>query len=256
MATSSTPYPNQRLPGAVDQQGTATEEGSMARRKPIARRTLHDEIVSSLRDMITADEFPPGSKLPEKSLCDYFGVSRTPLREAFKVLAAEGIVELLPSRGVRVTQQTLEDIEEIFEVLGVLEALSGDLSCLRMSDDEIARVRELHERMVDHFNKGERLPYFHLNQQIHECIMAGAGNRHLAEVYTRLSGKVRRTRYLSSLSERRWKQAVGEHAAMINALENRDGERLFRILREHLKNKADAARATLLAAEAEQHETK
>ncbi|MBD3896355.1 GntR family transcriptional regulator [Halomonas sp. ML-15] len=247
MATSTPDYGTEPLEVAGPEHPEWGAE--LAPRRPIARKTLHDSIVESLRDMIISGQFPPGAKLPEKELCEYFGVSRTPLRESFKVLAAENIVELLPSRGVRVTQTTVEDIDEIFEVLGVLEALSGELACLRMSDAEIADIRELHERMVEHYERGERMPYFKINQEIHERIMAGAGNRNLADVYSRLTGRIRRSRYLSSLSDRRWKQAVGEHAAMLNALESRDGERLFRILREHLKNKADAARTTLLEAE-------
>lgn len=219
----------------------------------IPRTTLHDEIVVSIRDMIVEGTLPAGAKLSEKQLCDHFGVSRTPLREAFKVLAAENIIELLPNRGVRVTKLTIEDIDEVFEVLGVLEGLSGELACFRMSDAEIAEVRALHERMVGHFQSGERLPYFKLNQQIHERIMWGAHNQHLADVYSRLSGRIRRIRYLSSLSERRWQQAVGEHSAMVNALESRDGDRLFKILRDHLKNKADAARENLLEAEVNSH---
>ncbi len=225
------------------------DNGPTALRGRIPRTTLHDEIVVSLRDMIVDGTLPAGAKLSEKQLCDHFGVSRTPLREAFKVLAAENIIELLPNRGVRVTKLTIEDIDEVFEVLGVLEGLSGELACFRMSDSDIAEVRVLHEQMVRHFQNGERLPYFKLNQEIHERIMQGAHNQNLFDVYSRLSGRIRRIRYLSSLSKRRWKQAVGEHSAMINALESRDGDRLFKILRDHLKNKADAARENLLEAE-------
>ncbi len=212
----------------------------------ISRNSLHTEVVAQVRDMIIRGDIPPGEWVRERELCEQLGISRTPLREALKVLAAENMVELLPSRGARVVQPTVEDIEELFEILGVLEALSGELACVRVTDDEIAEIRELHEAMVRHYENGERLEYYKLNEKIHETIMRGSRNNNLRTVYTMISGRVRHTRYMSSLTGMRWQQAVGEHCAMMRALENRDGQHMFHILREHLRNKADAAKAAII----------
>ena len=209
----------------------------------ISRQTLHDEVVSHLRNMIVEGELPQGERVPERRLCEQLGISRTPLREALKVLAAEGMVELLPNRGARVTPLTLDDLGELFDVLGVLEALSGELACTQMSDEEIAAVRALHDRMVECYERRERLEYFLLNQQIHDAIMEGAQSQTLRNTHASICGRVRHARYMANLSEKRWKQAVNEHGAIISALENRDGDALFRILRQHIRNKADVAKA-------------
>lgn len=196
--------------------------------------------------MIIRGDLPPGQWVRERELCEQLGISRTPLREALKVLAAENMVELLPNRGARVVQPTVEDIEELFEILGVLEALSGELACVRVTDDEIAEIRQLHETMLRHYENGERLEYYKLNEKIHETIMHGSRNHNLITVYRMISGRVRHTRYVSSLTGTRWQQAVGEHCAMMRALENRDSSHMFQILREHLRNKADAAKAAII----------
>ncbi|MCP1674916.1 DNA-binding GntR family transcriptional regulator [Natronocella acetinitrilica] len=225
---------------ASDQQNPRTDQTSGRR---IARQTLHDEVVNQVRNMIIEGELSQGERVPERQLCEQLGISRTPLREALKVLASEGMVELLPNRGARVTKLTLDDLQEIFEVLGALEGLSGELAAVRMSDADIAEVRELHDRMVDAYEKRERLEYFVLNQQIHDRIMDGAQSETLRSIYQSICGRVRHARYLTNLSEKRWKQAVNEHSAIIGALEDRDSDKLFRILRQHLRNKADVAKA-------------
>lgn len=230
----------------------ASREGgprSNGKGRRIPRQSLHDEVVTHLRNMIIEGELPQGERVPERELCEQLDISRTPLREALKVLAAEGMVDLLPNRGARVSKLTLDDLSEIFEVLAVLEALSGELAAVRMSDEEIAEVRALHERMVAHYENRQRLDYFNINEEIHNRIMQGAQSDTLNSIHGSISGRVRHARYMTNLSEKRWKQAVNEHGAMVDALEDRDGEKLFRILRQHLRNKADVAKAAWLEAE-------
>ncbi|MEL7544592.1 MAG: GntR family transcriptional regulator, partial [Pseudomonadota bacterium] len=91
----------------------------------IVRRSLHDELIERMRALITDGSLTPGEKVPEKALCAQFGVSRTPLREALKVLAHEGLVELIPNRGATVARLTVEDLDEVFPIMGALEALAG-----------------------------------------------------------------------------------------------------------------------------------
>ena len=161
---------------------------------PIARQSLHDAVTARLRDMIVEGEYPPGSRLPERVLCETFGISRTPLREALKVLASEGLLELAPNRGARVAGLTADDVDELFPVMGALEALAGELACARITDTELAEIRALHYQMVLHHKRGERPPYFDLNQQIHEKILEAARNLTLTASYTNLSGRIRRAR--------------------------------------------------------------
>lgn len=214
--------------------------------QPIMRRSLHDELLFRLRDLIIDGHLVPGEKVPEKALCARFGVSRTPMREALKVLANEGLVTLTPNRGATVSTLTIEDLEEAFPVMGALEALSGEMAAARITDDQIAAIRDLHETMVAHYRRGELGPYFTLNQKIHEAILEAAGNPTLAGLYRGLAGRVRRARYLANISAERWAQAVAEHEEILAALEARAPEQLGGILKRHLAATFETVRATLI----------
>lgn len=210
--------------------------------EPIQRRTLHGELVERLRALVVSGELAAGSKLPEKELCERFGVSRTPLREALKVLASEGFVTLRPNRGTIVNAITMQELAQAFPVMGALEALSGEIACERITDEEIERIRLLHERMVDHWKHGELQPYFRINQAIHEAILEATDNDVLKATYLTLSRRLMGARYQANLSPERWASAVSEHEAMLDALTKRDGPRLSAILKVHLANKFAAIR--------------
>src|SRR5690606_33021775 len=121
-----------------------------------------------------------------------------PLREALKVLASEGLLDLLPNRGARVARLTPEAVDEMFPVMGALEALAGELACQRMTEADLFEIKALHYRMAMHHARGERAEYFALNQQIHERIMAAAGNGLLVGLYEGLAGRIRRARYAAN----------------------------------------------------------
>ncbi|MCG8361228.1 MAG: GntR family transcriptional regulator [Kiloniellales bacterium] len=212
----------------------------------IERRTLHGELVARLRDLINEGDLPPGQRITEKDLCLRFGVSRTPLREALKVLASEGLVELLPNRGARVAQLTPADVDEIFPVMAQLEALAGELACRNATDEEIAEIRALHYQMLLHYQRRALQPYFALNQEIHEKLLEAARNATLANLSRSLSGRVRRARYIADMTEEAWAQAVAEHETMLAALIARDGPRLAEVSRQHVVTKAETVRASLL----------
>lgn len=219
-------------------------------RAPILRRSLlHEETVHRLRELIVAGDLKAGERVPERVLCERFGISRTPLREALKVLASEGLVELLPNRGARVAKLTIEDIDEMFPVMAALEALAGELACLRISDEGIAEIRALHYQMALHHTRRELDDYFRLNQKIHEKILEAAGNPTLSTLYRSLSGRIRRARYLANISRARWDKAMAEHELILDALTRRDGAALARILRQHLMNKCEALKESIAALE-------
>ncbi len=222
-------------------------EAAVPAATPIPRATLHDEVVGRLRDMIVEGALEPGIRVPERDLCARFGVSRTPLREALKVLASEGLIALLPNRGAQVTALTTADIDEMFPVMGALEALAGELTCARITDEEIAEIRALHYQMVLHYTRRELPEYFHLNQKIHERILEIAGNSTLTRMYAGLAGRVRRARYVANMTQSRWSQAVEEHETILDALAQRDGPRLAHILKMHLQNKCATVKESLEA---------
>jgi DNA-binding GntR family transcriptional regulator len=202
---------------------------------PVQRLSLHDEIVVRLRDMILEGVLAPGATIPELKLCTDLQISRTPLREALKVLAAEDYVTLLPNRGSVVREIIPEEIEEVFEVMGALEGLIGHLVAARVTDEEISELHDMHERLVRHKEADEKHAYFDVNQAIHRRIAELSGNRVLASGYSAYADKIRRARYLANLSSARWAESVEEHQRFMQALEARQGDRLGVLLQEHLR---------------------
>lgn len=213
--------------------------------EPIEHPPLHDRLVERLRALIVDGALAPGAKLSERELCGRFGVSRTPLREAMKVLAVEGLVQITPRRGVRVSRITEADLAETFPVIGALEALAGELACARVTEREIGLARRLQARLVACHDTGDLAGYFEANQAIHRLILETAANETLSAMTTSLSSRVRRARYLANLSPERWAEAVEEHGAILKALEARDGAGLGRLLRQHLEHKHQALLAAL-----------
>ncbi len=206
------------------------------------RANLHATVVGRLRDLVVEGTLMPGTRIAERQLCESLGISRTPLREALKVLASEGLVELLPNRGARVARLDERDIENMFQVMGALEALAGTLACARISEAELAEIAALHYEMLAQYTRRLLPEYFRLNQAIHAAIVAAARNSILTATYQSLAGRIRRARYLANLSEERWRHAVEEHEAILQALQARDGPRLAQQLADHLRNKSAVLR--------------
>lgn len=207
--------------------------------------TLHEDVANKLRDLIFDGELKDDTRIPEKLLCERFGISRTPLREALKVLAREGLIFLLPNRGARVARLKPSDIDEVFPVMGALEAVAGETACRFITEEGIAEVRALHYQMALHHTRGERSEYFKLNQQIHEKILEAAENPTLTQVYKGLSLRIRRARYMANIPRERWDQAMQEHEVILEALSARDGARLGELLKTHLLNKSEVVKSTI-----------
>jgi DNA-binding GntR family transcriptional regulator len=199
--------------------------------------SLHQELVNRLQQMIINGDLTPGAKVPEKDLCTRFDVSRTPLREALKVLASDGLVRLEPNRGAWVTPVTIGEVDEVFPVLGALEALSGELACNSITPEEIDAVRHLHEQMITSYETRNLNSYFTLNQQIHRAILLAARNDTLTTSCQALSLRMQRARYLANMTEGRWAQAVQEHENILKYLSNRDGASLAKTLLGHMEAK-------------------
>ena len=200
---------------------------------------LHEEVVSSIRTMLLEGEIPPGARIPERELCEKLKISRTPLREALKVLAAEGLVQLLPHRGSRAAKLTDRDVQNLFEVCQGLEALAGELACERISDAQLTEIAGAHAAMAQHYRDGELAPYYRRNRQIHEAIVAAADNPALSGLYESITARIRRARYVTPMTPQRWAIAMREHEAILNALQRRDAIGLAHILRAHLRHKRE-----------------
>lgn len=200
----------------------------------IMRRTLHDEVVNSLRDMIIEGKLAPGDRVNEVQIGALLGVSRTPLREAIKTLASEGLVEMAPAKGAIVRRFSERDLRQILEVLKAIEQLGARLTCSVGSDVAIREITDIHQRMMKLYRSGNRLEYFKLNQRIHTALVEASGNAVLAETHTMLQSRIKRMRYVGNESPDKWAGAVSEHEQMITALNARDGDALAEVVGRHL----------------------
>lgn len=213
-----------------------TARGKAAARRvpaPARRSALHGEIAARLRQMILEGELRPGERIPELQFCAAFGISRTPLREALKVLATEGLVESRPNRGSIVSPVHADEIASIFEVMGALERLAGELVCARISNAEIAELDRLHDELIALHRKGDRTAYFRKNQEIHQRIVALTENPVLVASYVNFAGKIHRARYMANYDRIRWDESVREHEGIMRAIRSRNSNLLAQRLSEH-----------------------
>jgi DNA-binding GntR family transcriptional regulator len=217
----------------------------MAAQPVISRKTLHNELVTLLRKMIMEGELSPGSRIPEARLCAHFGVSRTPLREALKVLSAEGLVSLFPNKGASVARVTRKDMEEIVPVLGALAALAGELACAAIRADEIAHIRGIHIRMIDAYEAGDEQSYSDLNHDVHAALFEVARNTSLSETNNILQKRLGSLFFVTPKRPPHWADAIQDHVEMMAALEAKDGERFALIARRHIRHELDMIRVAL-----------
>ncbi len=225
--------------------GTSPSSGNDAPVLPIARRTLHDEVASRVRDMIIEGHLAPGRRVNEVALGQLLGVSRTPLREAIKTLASEGLVEIVPARGAVVRTLTLKDLCDSLAVVKALEQLAARQICAEGSSAAIAEIGALHAAMMDRYAARDRLAYFKLNQEIHSAIARLSGNAVLATLHTQLQSRMRRIRFIGHEGPEKWAAAVAEHEEMAAAIARRDGEAAAEVIGRHLDMAIERVRDSL-----------
>ena len=205
----------------------------------IPRAALHEQVAHRLRQMLVENRIPPGAKLNERELSGVLNVSRTPLREAIKMLAAEGLVELLPNRGAIAVQLTEQDVRNTFEVMAGLEAQSGELAAQRITDGELTEIKAMHYEMLAAYTRHDLPTYYRLNAAIHNAINMAAKNPVLMLTYQQVNARLQALRFKSNQDGEKWKAAVKEHEQMISALTARDAVAMRAVLMSHLVNKRD-----------------
>ena len=201
---------------------------------PLSRRTLHDQLVDRVRTLIVEGELRAETRIHEGELGKALGVSRTPLREALKVLASEGLIELVPGRGAVVRKLTAKDVAEMLDVLTALETLAARLACRNATDGQIAALRAIHDEMMGYYAAGNRLEYYWRNQAIHAGFAELSGNTLLAAMHATIQARLKRIRFIGNEEPEGWSGAVAEHGEMMAALEARDGPRLAAAVTRHL----------------------
>jgi DNA-binding GntR family transcriptional regulator len=209
-------------------------------KRPLERMSLHDQLVAKVREMIVDGELNAGAPLPERMLCETFGVSRTPLREAFKILAAEGLIALRPHRTPVVTPIDRDEIADIFETMVALDHAAGRKAAARASDEDITRLDAMHAELVKLHHEASRANYFRLNQQIHTEITRLAGNAVLFNIWSGLQRSVFRARAVANYDARRWSESVREHEAFMALLRARDVDGFAGALSQHTRRTGDS----------------
>jgi DNA-binding GntR family transcriptional regulator len=213
----------------------------------IPRAALHEQVTQRLRQMLVEGRIAPGAKLNERELAELLRVSRTPLREAIKMLAAEGLVELLPNRGAIAVALTQADVLHTFEVMAGLEAQSGELAAQRVTPEELAEIQAMHFEMMAAYTRRDLSTYYSLNARIHNAINSAAKNPVLATVYQQVNARLQALRFRSNQDGEKWKRAMKEHEKMIEALAAHDGAAMREVLLAHLRNKRDVVLEQLSA---------
>lgn len=202
----------------------------------IAPLALYQEVAERLRERIFSHELPPGSWVDEQALADDYGISRTPLREALKVLASEGLVTLKPRRGCYVTEISERDLDEIFNVMALLEGQCAKLSARKATDADLQRLREVHAKLETAAADDDMNGFFEANQAFHYVLQEIADNRWLLQVIEDLRKVIKLSRQHSLFSEGRLEQSLAEHRDLLAALAARDEERAELLMRAHISS--------------------
>lgn len=204
--------------------------------------SLHDEVAATLREQIFAGLLVPGTFLDEAALCQQLEISRTPLREALKVLTAEGLLRHEPRRGCFVNEVTERDLDEIFPVIALLEGRCAYEAARNASDAELRELDALHDKLARHARARRINDYYATNHVIHEAIITLANNRWLAQVIGDLRKILKLARLQQLHAPGRLEQSLSEHLAVFAALKARDSEGAEAAMRTHLTRQREALR--------------
>lgn len=208
----------------------------------LVQNSLHQEVAGTLREQIFAGQLAPGSFLDESALCESLQISRTPLREALKVLTAEGLLRHEPRRGCFVNEVTEQDLDDIFPVIALLEGRCAYEAARHATDADLAALATLHDRLNGHARAGRINDYYATNFTIHEAIILLANNRWLALAIADLRKILKLARLQQLHAPGRLTQSLSEHMTVFAALQSRDSEGAEAAMRTHLLRQREALR--------------
>ena len=217
----------------------ALAESDAVATRPLARRALYEEVADRLRQQIFDRQLEPGSWIDEMKLAAEYGISRTPLREALKVLAVEGLVTMKVRRGAYVTEMSREDVRQVYHLLGLLESDAAAQVARQASVGQLAELQALHDRLEKQAR--QRDAFFATNEQFHMSLLAVAGNRWAAQMVTDLRKVMKLNRHHSLFKQGRLAESLAEHRALMRALAARDADEARRLMRLHFDNGLEAA---------------
>jgi len=206
---------------------------------PLVRRALYQDVAERLRQQIYARQLEPGQWIDEMRLCTEFGISRTPLREALKVLAVEGLVTMKVRRGAYVTEMSREDVTQVYHVLALLESDAAATVAALATDQDRSTLARLHARLESQVRRREE--FFATNEQFHMALLELAGNRWAMQTVIDLRKVMKLNRHHSLLKRGRLSESLAEHRALMQAIEARDAASAGRLMQAHFASGLEAA---------------
>ncbi len=210
-----------------------------AARPALAPRALYQDVAERLRERIFARELEPGGWIDEQKIAGELGISRTPLREALKVLAVEGLGTMTVRRGAYVTETSADDVAQVYHLLALLESDAAGEVARRASDAQLAELRALHERLEKQVRQREA--FFATNEQFHRQLLVIAGNRWRQQIVADLRKVMKLNRHHSLFKQGRLADSLAEHRLIMKALEARDAKAVTALMRGHFENGLEAA---------------
>jgi DNA-binding GntR family transcriptional regulator len=211
----------------------------MAAIEQSSSQNLHEATFQTLKLLLVEGKIAPGSKLNERELAESLNVSRTPIREAIRRLAADGLVELIANRGAIAVQLSIEDVIHTFDVIAELEGYSGELAAKNISESTLSELEALQYEMMASYARRDLSSYFKLNLRIHRLINQAANNPVLATLFSQVNSRIEALRFRSNQDGMKWEKAVEEHQEMLHALKARDSARVRKVMITHVANKRD-----------------
>jgi DNA-binding GntR family transcriptional regulator len=206
----------------------------------ISDESLATKVAAEIRRLIRTNHLVSGQRLFEQRLCQQLGVSRTPLREALRILSTEGLVTLSPHKGARVAETSIEDIFHMFEAMSLLEGNCARLAAERLTNSDLEKLERLHEHLEIAHRNGDPENYMSWNKEFHEFIQAKAGNPVLSKIVSGLRGVILLHRYRQIYRPGRFDESMEEHRRLIEAFRDRDSQRAERLMRTHLQKQGQA----------------
>lgn len=202
----------------------------------MARKSLAEQVADELRNLVLLEKLKPGATIPERETADALGVSRTPLRESLRILAAEGLVEIAPNRAPRVASPSLADIKSLLQVQGALEALAGELACEVASDAELEAIAALEQEMQNVSETCDPLEFFKKDMRFHESIVAASKNQALVVTHKTYNTQLWRARFISSRRRVNRSGMLDKHREIVQTLLSRESKNCAIALRSHLES--------------------
>lgn len=211
----------------------------------MSKESLAEQIANRLRRDILRGNLLPGMSVKERDIAADIGVSRTPIREAIRILSKEGLVELRPSRSPIVAVSDISEVSDQAEVLIALEKLSAELACKKATDAEIENLSNINAYMSENFDRTDPLDMFEIDMSFHMAIAAASGNKALATTHGTFLRRLWRARYLSAIQKRNRDRVVTHHTAILNALRARDSVAARNAIDNHLQYLAEDIRSVI-----------